>query len=265
MWAKDSTKLRPLVLLAFAVGGVVVGIAGWWLFSATKISFYARGLGAVEGKALTNSKEAFAESYKKGFRDFEIDLRLTSDDEVCASADEAPVRTDKKTFLAKKIQDKFEPLCLDGLTEILKTHADALFLLDVNPTKDSAEAFRRIYQKLVRAWSDNPEIWSRVTPQIYQELDLGVLKSYYRFRSVAYNLTRTKSTDDAVVMFVARTPEITSVVMDGPKFSSTVAKEARRAGRGVTVIGVNGAKEIAEFSKKGATAFLTDTHGPNEP
>ncbi len=239
-----------------------MGILGWWFFSSSSLYWIAQGLGAVEGKAATNSLEAFKESYKKGFRVFEIDLRLTKDDEVCASAEEAAMATDKKKFLATKVMEKYEPLCLEGLTRLLKEYPEAFFVLDVNPTKDPNETYRRIYQKLFRAWSETTEFWTRVFPQIYQETDLGFLKGFYRFHSVIYNVTRTKSTDDALVMFVAKSPEVSAVAMSKTMYSSTIAKEARREKRQVYVIGVNQLAESKAFIAKGATGFFTDTLNP---
>ncbi len=273
-----STKVRPLVLLVFAVLGIVVGILGWVFLASSELYWIASSLGGIEGKSGTNSLQAFEVNYKKGFRSFEIDLMLSSDDEVCAFSSldlmdkefGLPLRfskIDHKNFLNQKYFGKFQPLCLEQLTSMIKKNSDVFFVIRTKESRNTTaaqdsgnyeEAFKRIYQKLFRAWAETPEFWTRLIPEISGESDLSYLNKFYRFRSVIYSLDRAKATDDQVYIFAERHPEVTAVSLGTKRFSSALARQLKGLKRGLFLYNINDAKEMNRFVKEGATGFYTD-------
>jgi len=273
MRAKDSTKIRPLVLLSFAVIGTIVGILGWVFLVSSNILWVDHA---------TLSPEAVAAGYKRGFRSFQLDLMLTRDDQVCVFSHWGPMdkelgvslrfaELDERTFLGKKLFGTDSPICLAGLTALLKQYPDVSFVVDVKDSrskdavadaKNYVESYKRVFQKLFRQWAETREYFSRITPTIHSDADLAFLKSFYRFSSVAYSLDRSKVTEDAVLLTVGKHPEITSVVVDKQRFSKTLVSNLKALKRRLFVAVVNDPKEAKELAGRGATGFYTDTLEP---
>ena len=56
-------------------------------FDTTKHKLIAHAAGGIDRFPYTNSKEAYLNSYKNGFRLFEIDISITSDEKLVARHD----------------------------------------------------------------------------------------------------------------------------------------------------------------------------------
>ena len=117
------------------------------------LRFIAHAGGAIDGLNYTNSLEAMNNSYEKGFRLFEIDFRLTSDDIFVAVHDwdewktftnhkgEVPVSLD--TFLASKIANRYTPLDINLVNKWFAAHPDAVLITDkVNTPEKFAKEFK---------------------------------------------------------------------------------------------------------------------------
>lgn len=131
-------------------------ILGLTLFFALKEKKYgvklnAHAFGAWQGKTYTNSKEAFENSYKNGFRIFETDISETSDQKFVAKHlwnesdyinlemdfnPENPVLSEKE-FLSRRLLAKTTsgatPLSLNGVFELMKKYPDATVMFDFLP------------------------------------------------------------------------------------------------------------------------------------
>ena len=73
-----NNKILKFVLYIFIVLFIIFGLIRYSLANF----FIAHALGEYNGIFYSNSKEAFENSYKKGFRQFEADLTKTSDGRV---------------------------------------------------------------------------------------------------------------------------------------------------------------------------------------
>ena len=90
--------------------------------------FVAHGGGAVEGHTKTNSLESLNASYANGFRMFELDLQLTTDNKIVAVHD--PIDITEEEFLSQPILGKFTPMNMDSLNNWFEKHLDAIFITD---------------------------------------------------------------------------------------------------------------------------------------
>lgn len=100
----------------------------------------------------TNSKEALDNSYKNGFRLFELDIIKTSDNVYVAAHDwnDWQKRTNYKgklppslqEFKSTKIYDKLTPLDINDINEWFSKHKDAVFITDkINEPKEFSNSF----------------------------------------------------------------------------------------------------------------------------
>ena len=71
-----------------------------YLNTISMSDYMAHALGGINGQAYTNSKEAIENSYKKGMKLFEVDIKLTSDEKlVCVHG-----------WSKKDYEERFSPL-----------------------------------------------------------------------------------------------------------------------------------------------------------
>ncbi|TDT45184.1 glycerophosphoryl diester phosphodiesterase [Maribacter spongiicola] len=119
----------------------------------SKIDRYiAHAGGEINGVKSTNSKHALDENYKKGFRNFELDIIETSDGKLVAAHDwEMWARFTDYTgslppthsqFMKQKIYGDYTTLDMDGINTWFKNHPDATLITDkVNDPIAFADAF----------------------------------------------------------------------------------------------------------------------------
>lgn len=161
----------------------------------------AHGLGFIDGHYVTNTTEAFEENYKRGFRVFEVDLIMTSDNRLIARHDwtlghygwlgqEAPAVEEPLSFdkvMDLKIHGEYNAPSWEQLLEIMQKYPDVYFVTD---TKDKDEAnVRKSFSYIVETTKEvDPSLLDRIIPQIYDQPMLGYINSYHVFNEVIYTL-----------------------------------------------------------------------------
>lgn len=103
--------------------------------------FVAHSLGGLAGGVIySNSLEAFLANYRGGFRFFEVDLSLTSNNTIVAFHDglekyiglkQKIWKIKHKKFMSKKYLGHFTLLDSDGLLALLEQYPDVYFIIDV--------------------------------------------------------------------------------------------------------------------------------------
>lgn len=120
--------------------------------SNEKERFIAHAGGEVDGYKYTNSLEALNNSYKKGFRLFELDIIKTSDGEYVAAHDwdywaenvgyNDIIPVSLEVFLKYKMYKQFTPLSMQGINKWFKEHPDAILVTDkINEPKEFSKRF----------------------------------------------------------------------------------------------------------------------------
>jgi hypothetical protein len=102
--------------------------------------YIAHAGGLYQGSVYTNSVAALQHSYEQGYRLMEVDLNLTTDNQVVLLHDWdrtvqmvygiTPGRRDLATFLADTQAARFRPATLDDLAVWLAVHPDVRVVLD---------------------------------------------------------------------------------------------------------------------------------------
>lgn len=109
--------------------------------------------GAFHGLTYTNSKEALDESYRKGFRLFELDFEWTSDNRLVLVHDwkhtsslfgqPAHVFTYNE-FLTSARRDGLHQVTFEGLVSWLRSHSDAFVVTDTKASNMRLLTFLRV-------------------------------------------------------------------------------------------------------------------------
>lgn len=84
---KNAQKMTAIGHISDSTISKAIGYSGGFnkfSYNWTKYKYVAHALGGVGGKTYTNSPQALEHNYNKGFRVFEVDLDLSSDDELIA-------------------------------------------------------------------------------------------------------------------------------------------------------------------------------------
>lgn len=152
------------------------------------IPVIAHALGMVEGRAATNSMDAFLESYEAGQRVFEVDLQLTSDRRLVCRHDWDQISyynleqtyagvMDYNTFMSTPICFYYTPLDIDALLALLAERPDAYIVTDSKFTDETSirAQMRALSQAVER--TGKTELWDQIIVQIYHEDMYGWVKS----------------------------------------------------------------------------------------
>lgn len=278
-------KKHTLRLLLLST--VLFSLVAWRLWSNENVSksapietseiyWIAHALGGINGHSYTNSIDAFELNYANGFRVFEIDLFLTADEQICAAHTMESMRSEfgvdasvsemtRKDFLSQRYFGSYKPVCLNEIEGLIRSYPDTTFIFDIKDRKQNerdpgafSKHYRRIYLQIADSWSQHPDLWSRVIPQIYSESHLTFLESIHPFKAVLYTLYRNNASDEQVIEFVSLHPEIYAIATDRTRFNSSLAKNLRALNRMTLVHTINNPSEIQALSRNGASGFFTD-------
>lgn len=149
------------------------------------MKYNAHALGNYHGYTMTNSKEALLNSYKTGFRFFEVDIQRTSDGHFVAyhlwskndaerleiPFDEQNPVPDLKTFcsyryLTGRFKGGLSPLTIDDIFDFMRARRDVTVMFDFLAgyvDRDNPE----LMKQLADTFAQNPDISDRSTVETY--------------------------------------------------------------------------------------------------
>lgn len=152
----------------------------------------AHALGEVDGYAETNSKEAFLSAYDKGFRIFEADLQLTTDEHLVVRHNQlvlnGSTKIDLDSFLQGQAFGKYTNMTAEDLVDLLVEHEDAYLVTDSKDVEPEIiqEQFRQLLD-LIEATGDT-SLYDRVIVQIYFEEMYELIYDLYPFEHWIFTL-----------------------------------------------------------------------------
>ena len=134
-------------------------------------NFIAHALGGIEGNQYTNSKEALENSYSKGIKLFEVDIRFTSEKKlVCVHGwskkdyteklgleyDEDNMVMSYDVFMNSKIKGKYTTIDFKELVSFMKQHNDMYVMIDIG--NQDYENTKEIYTEIVNECNHDSKI-----------------------------------------------------------------------------------------------------------
>lgn len=188
--------------------------------------FIAHAGGAIEGHHYTNSMEAMDQSYRKGFKLFELDIIRTSDGYFVAARDwkswalttgyTGALPPSRKVFLQQRIYNKYTPMDMDRINTWFTKHTDAVLVTDkVNsPQKFSAQFIdkKRLMMELFTPEAVQEGLKAGMRSVVVSESVIPHLSPNYK-----ENMLRLGITDLAVSRrtYVANKPFFASLATSG--------------------------------------------------
>lgn len=218
---------------------------------AKENNLIAHAFGGISGTTYTNSLDAFKFNYSNGFKIFEVDLVLSSDDHLVLkhdwsslvsqmlkqeiSADKQDKALSLSEFKTMKIHGWMEPLSFEDVIEIMDKDKDIYIVTD---TKDIP----------------TDELFGQIV-ELVSNYDM--IKEIYNFDSYIYTLYQTSSGDDEVISFMK---ENNLKVVTAPTFRMTeeFANKLNENNIYIYVHTINAASEIKFFKNIGVYEFYTD-------
>lgn len=182
-----------LGIVSYAKHQIRLGQKQW--YDENRVVMHA--LGAIDGIAYTNSKEALENSYREGNKIFECDMVLTADQELVACHDwntgmqkgfsEENIPT-KEEFMKVKIYDQYSPMSIDEIIEFMAEDPDVYIITDTKYAE--AEYYELQFKKIVdSAIEHNCEnVLDRFVIQIYHPYMYGDIQKIYHFDNYIYTL-----------------------------------------------------------------------------
>ncbi|MCR4746461.1 MAG: hypothetical protein K5894_14700 [Lachnospiraceae bacterium] len=246
--------------------------------------YICHALGRIDEYAYTNSKEAFQENYKKGYRIFEIDIEFTSDDRLVLihswknkdlkklfgiERDESenlkPLSYEE--FINSEIYGKYTALSFEDFTKIIKDYPDVYIVLDGKYDSESKDKLVEEYQMIHDMVNENcPDMLDRFIPQIYDEEMLTTIDEIYQWKSMIYTLYHFKNDaefDPDKEMSFAMKNDIKVITMDEDREFDFVAngffkKNIIDKGLMVYVHTINDPEQAEKLMEDGVYGFYSD-------
>ncbi|MGG1619437.1 phosphatidylinositol-specific phospholipase C/glycerophosphodiester phosphodiesterase family protein [Paenibacillus sp. NRS-1782] len=270
-------RLIAAVILLILIGTFLLSYRGQSTEEHTGFTTHrviSHAMGAVDGLAYTNAREAFVNNYKKGSRVFEVDLMFTSDGHLVArhewtesfteqmqqeqavSAEQGGKPWSYEQFKNTPIHDSYTPVDWNDVLDLLEQYPDAYIVTDTKE-QDPAQIKRLFAQLTHQAQENNPNLLSRIVPQIYDEEMLRTLRSIYPYTSIIYTLYATQDTDDQIIRFVQQN-DITAATLPENRVSGALVESLRQAGAVCYVNTINDLNDAADYEQMGVRGFYTD-------
>lgn len=243
--------------------------SGW-----TDCPVIAHAMGVVDGRAATNSKDAFLSSVRAGHHVLEADLQLTSDGYLVLRHDWDQMSyynleqrfagvMDRRTFLSTPICYYYTPLDMDGLLELMKEYPDVYIVTDSKDTQEKAvrAQFRAMSAAVERA--GDPGLWDRIVVQIYQKDMLDWVKEEVPVTNWIFTLYQIPRPDYGAIGAFCRDNGIPVVTLEEDQLSQKTVRSLHDCGCRIYVHTVNRLRAMSELSWA-ADGFYSDCVTPSQ-
>ena len=158
----------------------------------------AHAFGGKDTKTYTNALESFEHNYQLGYRVFEVDFDITTDNVTICSHDEGYWRNitnnedtdavyDYKTFKSTPLFTDYTPMDYMDVVNLLDEYPDIVIITDTKYT-DEVKVYLQFSQIVDYAKQVNPEVLDRIVPQIYNKAMLTYVENIYDFKSIIFTL-----------------------------------------------------------------------------
>lgn len=237
----------------------------------------AHALGAVGGRTYSNSLEAFQASYAKGFRAFEADLSLTTDNQLVAIHDwttqtmnllEIPMVPGREGlafslagFKRVKIFKKYTPLSFRDLAGLMVQYPGVTVITDIKIL--TAPEVRTAYGSLIAdARQAGAGVLDRIAPHVSNQEMVDALDALYPFKTKIFTLYgSTYNYKDRMVF--AEKNGLRVISMAAYEATPPFLSELRAGGYYSYVYGEDDLTKIKQLRALGAYGFYVDFLGPH--
>ena len=246
------------------------------------MEYNAHALGNYHGHIMTNSKEALLNSYKTGFRFFEVDIQQTSDghfvayhlwskndaDRLQIPFDEQNPVPDLKTFcsyryLTGRFKGGLSPLTLNDVFDFMRARRDMTVMFDFLAgyvDRDNPELMR----KLAETFAQNQDIADRSIVETYSLKNAAALceagfVNIQPWIDIPENSERGFQTIEDILAFLTKY-HVKNVSVSPGRIMRNPAEMFALKARGVRVYspGWNTSESLREADRNGVDVATTD-------
>ncbi len=232
--------------------------------------------GEIDGHTTTNSAEAFLNAYEKGFRSFEADIQLTSDDIPVlrhywfddTQPDIAYTFPSYEEFINAPVFGKLTPMTLEDLFVFMSEHED--FWLITDTKYGDYENASAVFHKIVEAAQDLgcPEVLDRIVVQLYNENMYNAVNDVYPFRNYIFTMYQRWDTGNGIddyngILVWSVQHGVNTIVMREEIATDEIIELTASYGLDICFHTVNESARAEELFGKGA-GIMTDAITPYE-
>ncbi|GAA0604890.1 hypothetical protein GCM10009001_22670 [Virgibacillus siamensis] len=237
----------------------------------TKYQLIAHAGGGINNHKYTNSKEAFLNSYKNGFRLFEFDLSLTSDNKLVARhgwdksyGQELGILSEASTyneFMNSTYYNKYTPMSFNMVLELLKEYPDIYVILDgkVESPEDTKVLYKKINETTEKL---NKNTLKRIIPQFFYTEDVKTIRKH-GFKDLLYVVGREKYTPDSLTEFCLKN-SIDAVSLSKSRTKQKLIDKLNKENIKIYMYTLNSTNTMNKYLDKGVDGFFSDFVTPEK-
>ena len=226
--------------------------------------------GSIDGISYTNSLNAIEQSYKNGFKVFEVDFAYSLDGHMVCKHDweyniqegnESGEVWDKETFLSVPLHGKYIPIDIILLCEFMEEHPDVYIITDTKDTKQ--DLVRRDFLSIIEdiRISGHEQVLDRFVIQIYNDSMYDTIYDIYPFKNwifTFYNIWGGDSGEFKDISEFCYQKGINNITCWYMYASDEVLDIAKNYNINVYVHTVNDIDEAKLLLKRGVRGIYTD-------
>lgn len=220
----------------------------------------------------TNSLESIVQNYELGYRVSEIDLNLTSDDNLALVHDwdfggyEIVPTVDewKQGGLNNPIMPETTGIVIDDLFRLMAINKDMFIITDTKSFELSEEDTIKQFQIMVnKSKKYGSDVINRVIPQIYNEEMYSTIKQVYDFPSIVYTMYANNDSDDVVVEFIKDKPDIKVITTHESRATEEFISKLKAYDKEIFAHTVNDQNTFIQHLNAGHSGVYTDYLTPS--
>jgi len=232
----------------------------------------SHAMGGIDGRNYSNCLEGFLENYKEGHRIFEVDVEITSDDEMVLWHDwdtrfcskyKAGRTPTYDEFMDSKIFDRYTPMDIESLLLLMDQYPDVRIVTDTKYTKTSI--VRRQFKTIVSTAKELgiPDVLDRFVVEIYDKDMFRTVEKIHHFKEYmvtlykAYKKAPSKSQLQSVAKFCKKNG-IATIAMYAKWWKPKYANYVEPYGLDLALYTVNSSHDADDYFDEGVTALFTD-------
>ena len=236
--------------------------------------YMAHALGSYKGYPLLNNEIAFRNSYKRGFRYFETDIKVTEDDRLICSYGWRPNQCERtgmkynKRF-KKMTYDLFMKQTVHGmpvmdaetLAALMIEYKDTYLEIDLKTLAGDEAVFEA---ELIYDLFSEAGLLDRILIQANTEEMFEAIKSVYDFPYIQFNLREDIENLDSYIDFCVKN-NICAIALKGPYVKPDILKKIKDAGICTLVYTVDSRTRALRYLNVGADTICTNHLTPEAP
>lgn len=234
-----------------------------WLKEETLL---AHAMGGIGESVYTNSLEAFETAYENGFRVYEVDLVVTKEGEVVCSheyLDEKGEVIEYTSFMQEKIEDKYTPVDLKVLIDLMETYPDVYMMTDIkwdNSMGSTNDDVITLVTALVEEAHkrETKDILDRMIIQIYNPKSYEIMESIYPFKNYVYTLYHYASPIYEEILGFCLENNLPVVAMEESRVNKEIVEYFNQWNIDVLVYTINDETTASILREYGVKGIYTD-------